>query len=197
VRTSSSALAAALLSVFVLVGCGGSGKPASESSSAPSQAERQFAQRQQRIEARKAGELEEARDAKKRAKKAAQRHRKAAQRARVEAEAEAEEHAKAERHAEKERESTSGIAPLTEEIYEGFTGIDRSNFQVAYEVCGSQPMSQSAKEWHTSDDPSSIAHAYGLEYEEFARAAVEEGCLRAFLDTPAQYEAELNAHSKL
>jgi hypothetical protein len=91
----------------------------------------------------------------------------------------------------------SGVAPLTEQLYRQWTGVERDNFQLAYEICGSQPMSQSAEEWETSDDPSSIAHAYGLEYQEWARAPVEEGCLRAFLDSSAQWEAELEAHSKL
>lgn len=93
--------------------------------------------------------------------------------------------------------STSGVAPLTEKLYRQWTGVDRDNFQLAYEICGSQPMSQSAEEWGTSDDPSSIAHAFGLEYREYARAPVEEGCLRAFADSHAQWEAELEAHSKL
>jgi hypothetical protein len=174
------------LMVAALAGCGGgnASQPSAESSTTPQRsaqlrAERQHrhkqvAERQHRREVREISEAEEI------AKRA--RRRKAARR-------------RAREHAA--QASTSGVAPFTERLYRQWTGVDRDNFQLAYEICGSQPMSQSAEEWETSDDPSSIAHAFGLEYREYARAPVEEGCLRAFADSHAQWEAELEAHSKL
>jgi hypothetical protein len=63
--------------------------------------------------------------------------------------------------------------------------------------CGSQLQSRSAREWRTADDPASIAHAFGLEYREPVRAAVEENCLRAFADSPSQWEAEVEAYGQL
>jgi hypothetical protein len=183
-RTSSWALAAAVLLTAVLAGCGGSTQTTAEHASAPTRAEQRFARSQRREKARRERELQEAHKAIEAERRIERKRRKAA----------------AARHRAQERAAqtaSSGIAPLTEELYDQFTGVDRENFQLAYEICGSQPMSQSAKEWHTSDDPGSIAHAYGLEYREYARPAVEEGCLRAFDDSPAEYEAELEAHSKL
>jgi hypothetical protein len=179
--SASLGLVTAALVVAVLAGCGGSSETTTAESSAapevastPSRAERLLAQHQRR----------EARQARREARHRARRkHRKAVARRRA--------------RAREAQEATAGIAPLTEELYEQFHGVDRDNFQVAYETCGSQPMSQSAEEWETSDDPTSIAHAFGLEYRYYARPAVEEGCLRAFSDSQAQYEAELEAHSKL
>jgi len=173
------------LIVAALAGCGGGSatQPSAESPTTPQhftqrRAERQHrrkrqAERQHRREVREAREAEEIERA---------RRRKAA-------------HRRAREHAA--QAAGSGVAPLTEQLYRQWTGVDRDNFQLAYEICGSQPMSQSAEEWETSDDPSSIAHAFGLEYREYARAPVEEGCLRAFADSHAQWEAELEAHSKL
>jgi hypothetical protein len=89
------------------------------------------------------------------------------------------------------------VAALTVQLYRDRTGIERQQFQLAYEICGSQPQSQSAEEWNTSNDPSSIAHAFGLEYREPVRAAIEEGCLRAFADSTAQWEAEVEAFGQL
>lgn len=104
--------------------------------------------------------------------------------------------ARAKRRAAKrraQRQAESGIAALTRQLHDQWSGIEQDNFQIAYEVCGSFPESQLASEFGTSSDPSSIAHAYGLEYREFTRAAVEEGCLRALIDTKDQWEAEVNA----
>jgi hypothetical protein len=116
-------------------------------------------------------------------------------------------HREAEEIAERERQEKArrraahqvpaGAAALTVKLYREWTGIERQQFQLAYETCGSQPQSQSAEEWETSDDPSSIAHAFGLEYREPVRAAIEEGCLRAFTDSHAQWEAELEAFGQL
>lgn len=181
-RSSSSALAAAVLTILVLAGCGGSTQTTADSASAPNRAVQLPARRQHHDEVREARASQEA-QALLAEERAMRERRKAAARRRARARA--------------AQTAASGIAPLTEKLYQQTTGIDRGNFQIAYEVCGSQPMSQSAEEWETSDDPSSIAHAYGLEYDEYARAAVEEGCLRAFLDSHAQWEAELEAHSKL
>lgn len=172
------------LMASALAGCGdgNASQPSTESSttlqrSGQQRAERrhrQVAERQHRREVREISEAEEIAERARRRKAARRRAREHAAQA-----------------------STAGVAALTERLYRQWTGVDRDNFQLAYEICGSQPMSQSAEEWETSDDPSSIAHAFGLEYREYARAPVEEGCLRAFADSHAQWEAELEAHSKL
>jgi hypothetical protein len=65
-----------------------------------------------------------------------------------------------------------------------WTREEKQQFEIAKSVCASEPLSQLASEWHTSVDPSSVAHAYGREYRlrQDMEIATEEGCLAALIE---------------
>lgn len=65
-----------------------------------------------------------------------------------------------------------------------WTREEKQQFEIAKSVCASEPLSQLASEWHTSVDPSSVAHAYGREYRlrQDMEIGTEEGCLAALIE---------------
>lgn len=65
-----------------------------------------------------------------------------------------------------------------------WTREEKQQFEIAKSICASEPLSQLASEWHTSADPSSVAHAYGREYRlrQDMEIATEEGCLAALVE---------------
>jgi hypothetical protein len=86
----------------------------------------------------------------------------------------------------------SDVDPIAAEEFQQFTGVDHGNWEIAYEVCGSTPAKQLAKEFHTEDNWAAIGHAYGHdEYREPFNIAPEEGCMAALKVSKAQWEATL------
>lgn len=100
-------------------------------------------------------------------------------------------HAKAKSEAASEPAS-SEVDPVAAEEFHQFTGVDRENWELAYEVCGSTPEKQLAREFHTEVNWAAIGHAYGSEeFKEPFNIAPEEGCMAALKDSKAQWEATL------
>ena len=83
------------------------------------------------------------------------------------------------------------VDPLAAEEFHQFTGVDRENWELGYEVCGSEPEKQLAREYHTEQSWAAIGHAYGSEYKDPFNIAAEEGCMLAVKDSEAQWEATL------
>lgn len=90
----------------------------------------------------------------------------------------------------KQSRAPAGVAPTTAEEFHSFTGTDRENWEIAYEVCGTTPEEQLAREFHTEVNWVAIGHAYGSEeYGEPFNIAPEEGCTAVLKDSQAQWEA--------
>lgn len=86
----------------------------------------------------------------------------------------------------------SEVDPIAAEEFHRFTGVDRENWELAYEVCGSTPGKRLAREFHTEDNWAAIGHAYGSEeFREPFNIAPEEGCMAALKDSTAEWEATL------
>lgn len=104
---------------------------------------------------------------------------------------------KAERRASKPKPeatpepSSSEVDPIAVEEFHQFTGVDRENWELGYEVCGSEPEKQLAREYHTEQNWAAIGHAYGSEYKNPFNIAAEEGCMLAVKDSGAEWEATL------
>jgi len=91
-----------------------------------------------------------------------------------------------EREREREAEPEPEPKPEAEEASgppAAWTREEKQQYEIAKGICGSEPLSQLASEWNTSADPSSVAHAYGLEYRNRPDMviATEEGCLAALI----------------
>jgi hypothetical protein len=190
------ALLATLLSAVVVAGCGGGGASTSSTQSkGPSLAENSQAESQEHK--RKEQAREPARGERREEKE--DREFKEHEEARIRREeAQRKQKEKADRKVSKPKpeatpeRSSSEVDPIAAEELRRFTGVDRENWEIAYEVCGSTPEEQLAREFHTEDNWSAIGHAYGSEeYREPFSIAPEEGCMAALKVSNAQWEATL------
>jgi hypothetical protein len=189
------ALLATLLGAAVVTGCGGGGASApSTQSEGPSLAENSRAESQQHKR------KEQARESRRKHRKEKEdREFKEHEEARIRRkEAERKQKEEADRKVSKPKpeatpeSSSSEVDPIAAEEFHQFTGVDRENWEIAYEVCGSTPEEQLAREFHTEDNWSAIGHAYGSEeYREPFNIAPEEGCMAALKVSKAQWEATL------
>ncbi len=189
------ALLTALLSAVVVAGCGGGGASSSsshiegqsfaEDSQAESHQHKKTGQphesaRQERRKEKENREFKEHEEARIRRKDAERRSKEKAERKSSKPKPEA-----------ASGSSPSEVDPIAAEEFHQFTGVDRENWELGYEVCGSEPESQLAREYHTEQNWAAIGHAYGSEYKNPFNIAAEEGCMLAVKDSEAQWEATL------
>lgn len=189
------ALLASLLCAVAVAACGGSGTSSSSHDEGPSLAENSEAG--SRIE-RKEQAHESAREERRQEKEDREfKEREEARIRRGEAERKKQKAKARRKHTEPKSEATpeaapSEVDPIAAEEFHQFTGVDRENWELAYEVCGSTPEKQLAREFHTADNWAAIGHAYGSEeFREPFNIAPEEGCMAALKDSKAQWEATL------